>query len=77
MPTPDLSALAARLEEFLGSAHDPAGRTPYAPITQPDERVPFPDKAVQMLRCWGLPDYGLSHDRPALSVPLGDAPGGR
>ncbi|MFF4764730.1 hypothetical protein [Streptomyces sp. NPDC001292] len=77
MPTPDLSALAARLEESLGHAHHPAGRMTYTPAAQPHERASHQDRAVQLLRCWGLPDYGLCDDRTALPVRLGDTPGGR
>ncbi|MEV0981363.1 hypothetical protein [Streptomyces sp. NPDC049915] len=77
MLTPEPSAPAARLEAFLGYAYGLAGRTPYAPVTETLERKPSLDTCLQMLRCWGLPDYGLPDDQPAFPVRRGEATGGR
>lgn len=59
MPKADLTALAARLEEFLGCPHDPAGRMPYSRVMELDERESYPYEFVQMLRGWGVPEYAL------------------
>ncbi|WP_055494967.1 acyl-CoA dehydrogenase family protein [Streptomyces sp. TP-A0356] len=59
MPKADLSALAARLEEFLGCPHDPAGRMPYSRIMELDERESYPYEFVNLLRLWGVPEYAL------------------
>ncbi|MGW7528426.1 acyl-CoA dehydrogenase family protein [Streptomyces sp. NPDC054783] len=59
MPKGDLTALAARLEEFLGCPHAPSSRMPYARIMELDERESYPNEFVQMLRGWGVPEYAL------------------
>ncbi|MFF4764731.1 acyl-CoA dehydrogenase family protein [Streptomyces sp. NPDC001292] len=59
MPKHDLTELAARLEDFLGCPHDPAGRMPYTKIMELDERESYPYEFVQMLRGWGVPEYAL------------------
>ncbi|MFF3909741.1 acyl-CoA dehydrogenase family protein [Streptomyces sp. NPDC001848] len=63
MPKADLTALAARLEEFLGCPHDPASRMPYARIMELDERESYPYEFVQMLRGWGVPEYALPSEQ--------------
>jgi hypothetical protein len=67
MPKADLTALAARLEEFLGCLHDPAGRMSYARITELDEPDSRPHEFLPLLRGWAVPESVLVGEQ---SVPL-------
>ncbi|MFI7294693.1 acyl-CoA dehydrogenase family protein [Streptomyces sp. NPDC050121] len=59
MPKNELTALAARLESFLGDPHDPASRMPFDQVMAYDEREEYPFALVSMVRRWGVPEYSL------------------
>ncbi|GAB1326061.1 hypothetical protein [Streptomyces sp. NPDC093260] len=77
MRKPDLTALVARFEEFLGCPPEPAGPAPYARVTGTDGRETPAYDLVRVLRGWGMPESALSLEPSATPVRLGDAPGGR
>ncbi|MFF4209093.1 hypothetical protein ACFYZE_06985 [Streptomyces sp. NPDC001796] len=74
MPKADLTALAARLEEFLGCLHDPAGRMPYARIVGLDERESHSDELLHLLRGWAVPESVLVGEQSATPVRLAATP---
>ncbi|MFF3909742.1 hypothetical protein ACFYZJ_28040 [Streptomyces sp. NPDC001848] len=78
MAKADLTALAARLEEFLGCLHDRAGRMPYARFTEPYERESRPYEYLQLLRGWAVPESVLVGEQSATPrPPRRDSSGGR
>ncbi|MFF1548563.1 acyl-CoA dehydrogenase family protein [Streptomyces sp. NPDC058291] len=54
MSKSDVTALAERLEEYLGDPHDPNSRMPFAQILDHDVRGEYPYQFVALLRRWGL-----------------------
>ncbi|EDY45342.1 acyl-CoA dehydrogenase family protein [Streptomyces sp. SPB074] len=59
MPRTDLTALAVRLEEFLGCPHDDSSAMPFRRVLELDERESYPYEFVNPLRAWGVPEYAL------------------
>ncbi|MBL1102097.1 acyl-CoA dehydrogenase family protein [Streptomyces coffeae] len=54
-----MTALAVRLEQYLGDPHDPASRVPFAQVLDHDERGRYPYEFLSLLRRWGVPAYSL------------------
>jgi hypothetical protein len=54
MRKPDLTALTARLEEYLGCPPAQAGRVRNSRVMELGEREPYPYESVQMLSGWGV-----------------------